>query len=350
VGTVLTRRRKDGTPAYTGQVRIKRSGKIVHTEASTFDRKREALAWIKQREAALSVSSFSHEPTLADVIQRYISEMKRPMGKTKAQVLRTISQAPIASKQAPDITSADLVEWLQGLDMSPQTRGNYASHLSSVFAIARPAWGYDLKHEAMLSALKVARIMGLVGKSKRRERRPTLDELDSLMQHFNRVRRSDSNDMRAIVAFALFSTRRLGEICRMRWDDLDADTVMVRDMKDPRMKQGNDVRCALPPEALAIIRAMPVKGDRIFTCNEDAVSAAFTRACKVLGIQGLVFHSMRHEGTSRLFEMGMSIPQVAAVTGHKSWASLQRYTHIKQTGDKYADWPWLQVIASAGDR
>jgi hypothetical protein len=41
----------------------------------------------------------------------------------------------------------------------------------------------------------------------------------------------------------------------------------------------------------------------------------------------LHFHDLRHEGISRLFEMGRTIPQAASVSGHRSWASLQRYSH-----------------------
>jgi hypothetical protein len=26
--------------------------------------------------------------------------------------------------------------------------------------------------------------------------------------------------------------------------------------------------------------------------------------------------------------------------GHRTWASLQRYSHIRQSGDKYANWKW----------
>lgn len=60
----------------------------------------------------------------------------------------------------------------------------------------------------------------------------------------------------------------------------------------------------------------------------DSVSAAFTRACLRLGIQDLHFHDLRHEGTSRLFEQGYDIPQVASVTLHTSWNELKRYTHL----------------------
>ena len=38
--------------------------------------------------------------------------------------------------------------------------------------------------------------------------------------------------------------------------------------------------------------------------------------------------------------MGRTIPQVAAVSGHRSWNSLKRYTHIRQSMDKYEKWKW----------
>jgi hypothetical protein len=90
--------------------------------------------------------------------------------------------------------------------------------------------------------------------------------------------------------------------------------------------------------AQAVVQRQPRTGARIFPASTDAISAAFTRACKVLGISGLHFHDLRHDGVSRLFEMGWTIPHVAAVSGHRSWQSLKRYTHVRQRGDKYAGW------------
>ena len=79
------------------------------------------------------------------------------------------------------------------------------------------------------------------------------------MEHFGRVRdhRPSSIPMQKIVAFALFSTRRQEEITLLRWDDLEEDRILVRDMKHPGDKKGNNVYCELPPEALAIIKSMP---------------------------------------------------------------------------------------------
>lgn len=152
--------------------------------------------------------------------------------------------------------------------------------------------------------------------------------------------------MQKIVAFALFSTRRQKEVTLLRWEDMDGDRILVRDMKHPGDKKGNDVYCELPTEALAIVRSMPRTAPQLFPYSADAISAAFTRACQFLGIKDLRFHDLRHEGISRLFEMGRTIPQAAAVSGHRSWTSLKRYTHIRQAGDKYKNWKWLPIVTT----
>ncbi|EEE35460.1 site-specific recombinase, phage integrase family [Rhodobacteraceae bacterium KLH11] len=140
----------------------------------------------------------------------------------------------------------------------------------------------------------------------------------------------------------MFSTRRQEEIARIEWDGLKEATkrILVKDLKHPGQKKGNDVYCDLPDPAFAIADAMPKTDDQIFPYNERTISARFTRACKFLQIVDLHFHDLRHDGVSRLFEMGLTIPQVAAVSAHRSWASLQRYTHLEESGDKYENWEW----------
>lgn len=356
MGTITQRVRKDGSIGYTAQIRLKQGGAVVFTEAKTFDRRPAAASWLEKRErelaqpGALDVAK-QDDPTLAEVIKKVTEESTKEVGRTKAQVLRTIADSDLGQKRCSQIGSADIVAYARSLEVLPQTAGNYMAHLSSVFSIARPAWGYPLNEQAMADARKVLGKLGAVSRSKRRDRRPTLAELDKLLEHFVRIRakRVDSNDMAAITAFAIFSTRRQEEITRLTYEDLDAahSRILVRDMKHPGEKVGNDQWCDLPPEALRIIQAQPHQTGRIFRANSDAISAAFTRACQFLVIEDLHFHDLRHEGASRLFEMGLTIPHVAAVTGHRSWASLQRYTHLRHTGDRFAGWKWLDTIAPA---
>lgn len=43
----------------------------------------------------------------------------------------------------------------------------------------------------------------------------------------------------------------------------------------------------------------------------------------------IVLHDLRHEGISRLFELGFQIHEVALVSGHTNWRTLMRYTHLQ---------------------
>ena len=363
MGTINTRKRKDGTPSYTAQVLRKKGGVIIWREAKTFDRKREAEAWIKFRETELdrpgTIDKLKKpDQTLADVIDRYVKE-RTDIGRTKEQCLRSIKTYAIAAMDCTAIRSEHIAGFARELlagGRKPQTVGNYISHLSAVFGVAKPLWGIDLDKDAMKDAQAALSKHGQVSKSAKRERRPTLDELDKLMHFFTerQARQPNSAPMQKVIAFAIFSTRRQEEITRLAWADLDEEgnRILVRDMKHPGQKVGNDIWCEAPPEALRIIQSMPREGTRIFPYGTDAISAAFTRACYTLGINTpempdmdrLHFHDFRHEGVSRLFEMGRTIPLAASVSGHRSWASLQRYAQIRQSGDKFENWPWLEII------
>ena len=353
MGTIIGRTRKDGSKAFTAQIVIKKAGAIVHRESQSFDRRQAANAWIVKREEELKKPGGleqKEDPTLSAVIDRYITESKNAVLGTKAQVLKTIKTSDLGEIKCSDVTSNTLVSFARNLtkNVEPQTCGNYFSHLSSIFTVARPAWAYPLSRQEFDDAVTVLKKLGLIRKGTERTRRPTLDELNRLMEHFGRVHdhRPTSVPMQKVVAFALFSTRRQEEITLLHWDDLDGDQILVRDMKHPGDKKGNNVYCELPSEALAIIQSMPRAAVEIFPYSADAISAAFTRASQFLEIKDLRFHDLRHEGISRLFEMGRTIPQAAAVSGHRSWTSLKRYTHIRQTGDKYMNWKWLPIVTA----
>ena len=351
MGSIVSRKRKDGTIGHTAQIRLKDGGKVIFTESQTFDRKPAAQAWLKKRETELAVPGALIKPTdplLKDVIDQYNTDKLRPHGKTKDQVLRSIKNAEIGGLKCSEVTSQELVKFAQSIDAQPSTRGNYISHLASVFSVAKPAWGYPLEKQAIDDARVVLDKLGLIGRSKQRTRRPTLDELDKLMKYYTvaEIKRKDIIPMTRVIPFAIFSTRRQEEICRMEGKDLDKANleIIVRDMKNPGEKIGNDVTTMLTPEALQLIELQPETKGIIWPYNAESVSTSFRRACDFLGIDDLHFHDLRHEGISRLFELGWNIPRVACVSGHRSWTSLKRYTHLRQVGDKYKDWPWLAKL------
>jgi hypothetical protein len=193
MGTIIERTRKDGSKAFTAQIVIKNDGAIAHREAQTFDRKQAANAWIVKREAELKRPGGlerREDPPLSAVIDRYIAESRTPVTGTKAQVLKTIKDSDLSETKCSRITSEKLVSFARKLNQTvePQTCNNYFSHLSSIFTVAKPAWGYPLSRQEFEDALTVIKKLGLIRKGNERNRRPTLEELDRLMEHFGRVR------------------------------------------------------------------------------------------------------------------------------------------------------------------
>ncbi|WP_448091428.1 site-specific integrase [Pseudomonas azerbaijanoccidentalis] len=364
MATIRARKRTDGSISYTAQIRLFRDGAQVYQESQTFARKQAAQAWVRKRETELDQPGAIERAnrqgaTVKEMIDRYLVEMEkvRPLGKTKLATLKAISESYLGKLNDKEINSQQLVEyalWRMGKEggaVQPQTAGNDLAHLGAVLSIARPAWGYEVNPHAMADARKVLKKLGYNMKSRERDRRPTLDELDKLLTHFREIqaRRPTSINMLKMTAFALFSTRRQEEITRIQWADLDeqGQRVLVRDMKNPGQKIGNDVWCHLPPEAWAILQTMPKSLPEIFPYSAESVSTSWSRACKILGIENLHFHDLRHEGVSRLFEMDWDIPRVASVSGHRDWNSMRRYTHLRGRGDVYANWKWLKKVLLA---
>jgi integrase len=48
---------------------------------------------------------------------------------------------------------------------------------------------------------------------------------------------------------------------------------------------------------------------------------------KRAGIGDLHFHDLRHEAISGLFERGLTVPEVALISGHRDMRMLLRYSH-----------------------
>jgi integrase len=199
--------------------------------------------------------------------------------------------------------------------------------------VARDVWRLDVSVEAAKTSRSALSKIGLIGKSEQRERRVSDDEIKKLAAHFKK--RASDVPMADIVEFSVASAMRISEVCRLQWSDInkkDAE-VIIRDRKHPTEKAGNDQVVPLLKasgfDAMAIVERQPRVGPRIFPYNPRTVSKYFADAVTALKIEDLRLHDLRHEAISRLFEAGYHIEEVALVSGHRDWAMLKRYTHLK---------------------
>lgn len=337
MATIAARKGRRGT-VYQAKIRITKNG-VTHTESETFKTKTLAKEWAGRRESELRVPGAFEKATHKGVTIKQVLEWYKQdfqgattFGRSKLNHIDFLAAHSIGELDAILVTPREILAHVRTRrkTASAATVNNDIIWLSNAFRSARIDRGVPVASQALEDAAYLARKERLIGKSKERTRRPTLKELESLVNHFEQKR--GKIPMVDIIGFAIFSTRRQEEITLIRRADMGERGVIVRDMKHPREKI--DTFVALPPRARKIIDRQP-EGEIIFPYKSKSISAAFTRACQVLGIEDLRFHDLRHEGISYLFETGKQIPEVATVSGHRSWASLKRYSHIEKMQDKY---------------
>lgn len=257
-----------------------------------------------------------------------------PWGRSKSADLNRLLSYDIADRIAGDLKAADYIRHIEGrrkLGAGPATAGNDLVWLRQVLRAARTGAGVPADLQALDDAAEDLRRRRIIAKPKQRDRRLTPEEEKALMGYFARRDERGELPMRDIVQFALATARRQEEITRLLWRDLrEKDgTAFLNDVKHPRKKIGNRREFRMLAAGWKIVNRQPKVDARVFPYNPKSVGTAFTNACHVLEIEDLHFHDLRHEATSRLFEKGYSIQEVAQFTLHESWASLKRYTHLK---------------------
>ena len=150
---------------------------------------------------------------------------------------------------------------------------------------------------------------------------------------------------------------RMGELFSLRWERIEID---AQEAKKPSTgaahlvdtKNGESRTVALSSVAVAALLALPRRIDgRVFSWKPNHENGSFekvwqrTLARALAAYQAdcaaarkkpdpafltdLRFHDLRHEATSRLFEKGLGVMEVASMTGHKSLSMLKRYTHVE---------------------
>ena len=331
-------------PSGSWRAQVRRNGRYV---SKSFKRRRDADGWAVDMERRIdrgeSVSKArpKHLNTLSDLVDLHIADMhesRKPLRRSKSYSLNKL-KLDIGHMRIDQIDRETVVEFGRNRShegAGPPTIAMDISYLKTILLHAKAVHGVHTPVEEINLARVALNRLGLIGKSRERDRRPSQEELDDLFEFFDANERYRA-PMSRIVRFAIATAMRQSEICSIQWDDVDMRRriVTVRDRKDPRQKDGNHQKVPLVNltgyDAWELIneqrRASNSTG-RVFPHNPRSIGTAFRRACADLNIEDLHFHDLRHEGTSRLFEAGLKIQQVALVTGHKDWKMLKRYTHL----------------------
>jgi integrase len=165
-----------------------------------------------------------------------------------------------------------------------------------------------------------------------RSRRPSEAELNNIAEALLAIRNPVS---RQVFQFALATGMRRGEVLSLEWQHLDwnSKTAFL-----PMTKNGDSRTIPLSPQALDVLKqrlnqlsnyCSTPRPDRVFPITANALRLTWERMRIRTKIKDLRFHDLRHEAISRFFELGLSVPEVALISGHKDTRMLFRYTHLR---------------------
>lgn len=174
-------------------------------------------------------------------------------------------------------------------------------------------------------------------KSNRRERRFSPEETRILFKSIYNKSRVKRNEMRVSILFALETACRIGEMLKLTWNNVNLTnrtaTFVWQDTKTKRTR--TIPLTTIATNILKWLRKYHYQHptDRVFNfyhLNEHHLSRQFKIECKRAGIEDMVWHSLRHEGTSRYFERTtLTDVEIASITGHQDLNMLKHYAHLR---------------------
>jgi integrase len=156
----------------------------------------------------------------------------------------------------------------------------------------------------------------------KRSRRLEPGELEIITDY---CKAPQQHELLNVIILAIETGMRRGEILRLSEDHFNC---AARTLYIPLTKTGHPRTIPLTSKAVAIVSNLE-PNQLVYSKSMEGFQSAWQRLIKRTGIVDLRFHDLRHEAISRFFEMGLSVPEVALISGHRDYRMLQRYTHLK---------------------
>jgi len=306
------------------QANVRRKGYAPVT--ATFTSREVAKRFIKSTEIAMERGDYAPRSslTVGELMQKYENEYLPTLKnggdshKWRARLLKKyFKDLPLN-----DLTPAHLAKYRDErlLKVAPLTVKRDLSVLSSAINTAVMEW------DVPLDLNPVSRIRFKNADVPRDRRLQHGEEELLLSKAYPCLKRQ--------IIVAIGTAMRQGEIYSIRKNDINVQhqTLRIPETKTDKPRiipLSKRALKALTEQTRASGNVVHMTDKPIFDVNRWTEWNRFTRLKEECGIEDLRFHDLRHEATSRLFERGFNVMEVATITGHENLKHLKRYTHIK---------------------
>ena len=299
--------------------------KTIGTTSRSFHTKQAAIKWVISIEEQLEAGTFGTlkptHTTLGELLQRYAREVTpvKRGATTELRRLHRLIRDPLSSLRVGQLTSQAIAAFRDRRLLDGRRTCHYDLILiRHCLKIAMNEWGL------MLPSNPVDRVK-MPPSSPARNRRLEDGEFDRLEEA---ARQTKNPHIWPVIVFAIETGMRRGEILGLRWEHVDLDR---RIAYLPLTKNGSSREVPLSTKAALVLARQRQRNDTPspFPVTPNGFRLAWDRLRNRAGLSELRFHDLRHEAISRFFELGLNIPEVAVISGHRDPRMLFRYTHLR---------------------
>lgn len=298
---------------WTVEIRIKGCKPVT----KTFRTKAAGATWARKAEDDLRAGVYGATAvtTLLSALLRDYETQFTPRKRAQVQErsrLRVLG-AHLGHHSVANLAPQCIVDYVDErlVDVVSDTVRRELSTLAVVLDTARSLWGVQFAENPVRVARETLKAHGALLPGKKRERRLRPGEWRQLL-------RALPTAALGPVKVAVRTGMRRGELVAIRKEHLRGSLLDI-----PKTKTGKARTIPVSRKVRKLLEG-PLWG-----MKADSLTQAFERACEKAGIEDLRLHDLRHEATSRLFEKGLEIQEVALITGHEDWSSLKRYTQLR---------------------
>lgn len=305
------------------QAQVRRKG--FKSISKSFLYRKDAESWARTTERELDNGnditdrSVLTTTSLTDLFIKYrdtVTTTKRRC-KVESYCINSFLRYRFANLKLSEVTSKTFADYRDERlkHVQPSTVSREFTIYKHVFQIAINEWDIPLGSNP-LHNVKLPKY------DDKRNRRLEPGEFDTIKGYCESHQQPDLLD---VIIMAVETGMRRGELLRVTKEHFNPQ---ARTLYIPITKSGHPRTIPLTLKAANILENLSLQ-QRIYSKSTEGFMSAWQRLIKRTGIVDLRFHDLRHEAISRFFEMGLSVPEVALISGHRDYRMLQRYTHLK---------------------
>ena len=304
---------------WQAQVRSRKLG----STSKSFHKKSDAIAWAKVQEAMMQTGEWKPKDkrysTIGDLMRTYLIKAtpnKKGAEPETRRLNRLLKETDLMQIKLDDARPHNFATFRD----KRLKDGNRACEydlilLRAAWNTARIEWGWDLGNNPLT-------LIRFPKSNPPRERRLKRGEYERLMAACTETK---VWYLWPMIEIAIETCMRRGEILSLEWKHIDFERSKAL---LPNTKNGRSRWVPLTPQVMELLERLPKEDYRVFPITDVAVRQSWDRLRRRARITDLTFHDLRHEGISRQFESGLSIPQVMAISGHQTASQLFRYIQL----------------------